>query len=73
MAGVLWFISFFTVLFTKRNPFVAVQTMILRYNWRVLSFFYFLRNEYPPFDFATDDPVLRYPTPPWSTSRIRGR
>ena len=53
VAGVLWFISFFTVLFTKKNPFVAVQTMILRYNWRVLSFFYFLRNEYPPFDFAT--------------------
>jgi hypothetical protein len=52
-AGVLWFISFFTVLFTKKNPFVAVQTMILRYDWRVLSFFYFLRNEYPPFDFAT--------------------
>ena len=29
-AGVLWFISFFTVLFTKKNPFVDVQTMILR-------------------------------------------
>ena len=52
-AGVLWFISFFTVLFTKKNPFVDVQTMILRYNWRALSFFFFLRNEYPPFDFAT--------------------
>ena len=53
VAGIVWFISFFTVLFTRKNPFVAVQTMILRYNWRVLSFFYFLRNEYPPFDFAT--------------------
>ena len=29
--GILWFISFFTVLFTKKNPFVAFQTMILRY------------------------------------------
>jgi roadblock/LC7 domain-containing protein len=53
VAGVLWFISFFTVLFTRKNPFLGVQTMILRYNWRVSSFVFFLRNEYPPFDFAT--------------------
>jgi roadblock/LC7 domain-containing protein len=53
VAAVLWIISFFTVLFTRRNPFLGVQTMILRYNWRVTSFAFFMRNEYPPFDFAT--------------------
>ena len=26
-AGVLWIISFFTVLFTRKNPFVGFQTM----------------------------------------------
>jgi hypothetical protein len=53
VAGVLWFISFFTVLFTRKNPFLGVQTMIFRYNWRVFSFHLFMRSEYPPFDFAT--------------------
>ncbi len=53
VAFVLWFISFFTVLFTRKNPFVGVQTMILRYTWRVYSFAGFMRNEYPPFDFAS--------------------
>jgi hypothetical protein len=53
-AGVLWLISFFIVLFTRRNPFVGFQTMYLRYNWRVTSYSVFMRNEYPPFDFATN-------------------
>jgi roadblock/LC7 domain-containing protein len=53
VAGVLWVISFFTVLFTRRNPFLGVQTMIFRYEWRVITFAGFMRNEYPPFDFAT--------------------
>jgi len=53
VAFVLWFISFFAVLFTRRNPFVGIQTMILRYTWRVYSFAGFMRNEYPPFDFAS--------------------
>ena len=61
VAGIVWFISFFTVLFTRKNPLFAVQTMILRYNWRVLSFFYFLRNEYPPFDFRDDSPGAEIP------------
>ena len=55
VAFVLWFISLFIVLFTQRNPFVGFQTMYLRYYWRVSSFAGFMRNEYPPFDFATDD------------------
>ncbi len=53
-AFVLWVVSFFTVLFTRRNPFLRFQTMYLRYNWRVSSFVAFMRDEYPPFDFATD-------------------
>ncbi|MFN8025026.1 MAG: DUF4389 domain-containing protein [Acidimicrobiia bacterium] len=52
-SAVLWIVSFFTILFTKRNPFVNFQTMVLRYGWRVTSFAFFMRNEYPPFDFAT--------------------
>src|ERR1700741_4860100 len=47
---VLHLISFFTILFTKKNPFVGVQTMVLRYWWRVTTFQTFMRNEYPPFD-----------------------
>jgi hypothetical protein len=55
VAFVLWFVSLFVVLFTQRNPFVGFQTMYLRYYWRVSSFVGFMRDEYPPFDFATDD------------------
>ena len=51
----LWIVSLFVVLFTERNPFLGFQTMYLRYYWRVSSFAGFMRNEYPPFDFATDD------------------
>ena len=54
VAFVLWVVSFFTVLFTRRTPFLGFQTMYLRYYWRVASFTGFLRDEYPPFDFATD-------------------
>ena len=53
VAGVLWFISLFAVLFTTRNPFVNIQSMILRYQWRVVTFTLYMRNEYPPFDFTT--------------------
>jgi hypothetical protein len=58
VAFVLWVVSFFTVLFTRKNPFVGFQTMYYRYNWRVMSFIGFMRNEYPPFDFATDDAAV---------------
>jgi hypothetical protein len=53
VAWVLWLISFFTILFTKRNPFVGFQAMVLRYQWRVQSFAFFMRHEYPPFEFET--------------------
>jgi hypothetical protein len=52
-SGFLWFVSFFTVLFTRRNPFLAFQAMVLRYQWRVFSYAYWMRNEYPPFDYTT--------------------
>jgi Domain of unknown function (DUF4389) len=52
-SGVLWLISFFTILFTKKNPFLGFQAMVLRYQWRVFSYVYWLRNEYPPFEFKT--------------------
>jgi hypothetical protein len=52
-SGVLWIVSFFTVLFTTRNPFVGFQSMVLRYQWRVMSYAMFMRNEYPPFEFDT--------------------
>ena len=58
--AVLGLISFFTVLFTKKNPFLAFQSMVLRYQWRVFSYAYWMRNEYPPFDFtstARDDGI----------------
>jgi hypothetical protein len=58
VAFVLWVVSLFVILFTKRNPFVGFQTMYLRYYWRVASFAGFLRNEYPPFDFATTDSAV---------------
>ena len=70
VSRVLQLISFFTILFTKKNPFIDVQTMILRYWWRVTTFHTFMRNEYPPFDFATtrgtsvaDDAVLTIDDP----------
>jgi Domain of unknown function (DUF4389) len=58
VAGVLWLVSFFTVLFTKRNPFVGVQALLLRYTWRVVSYAHFMREAYPPWEFDTvlDDP-----------------
>ncbi len=58
VAFVLWIVSLFAVLFTERNPFLGLQTMYLRYYWRVSSFAGFMRNEYPPFDFATDDAAV---------------
>jgi roadblock/LC7 domain-containing protein len=52
-ANVLGFLSLFVILFTRRNPFVGFQTMVLRYQWRVTSFVFFMREEYPPFEFDT--------------------
>ena len=69
VAGVLGFVSFFTILFTKRNPFVDFQAMVLRYTWRVVSFVYFMRDEYPPVRLRHREHGPRAPTPPSSRWR----
>ncbi|WP_371649092.1 MULTISPECIES: DUF4389 domain-containing protein [unclassified Streptomyces] len=62
LRGVLTFIAFFTVLFTRRipRPLFDAIAMTFRYEWRVVSYVLFLREDYPPFDFqatADDDGV----------------
>jgi hypothetical protein len=54
VAGILWIVSFFTVLFTRKIPdgIYRFQVMYFRYSWRVTSFgYFFMRNDYPPFSF----------------------
>jgi hypothetical protein len=73
LESVLLFISFFTILFTKRIPeeMFNVIVMINRYNWRVVTYTSFMRESYPPFDFTVTardpgtDPAtltIEYPT-----------
>jgi Domain of unknown function (DUF4389) len=64
VSDVLAVISWFAVLFTGRLPagLASFQAMYLRYALRTATYFGFLREEYPPFGFATtpadpgDDP-----------------
>ena len=53
LRGILIFISFFTVLFTKEipRPLYDLIVMTLRYEWRAASYAMFLHEDYPPFDF----------------------
>ena len=53
--GVLAFLCFFIVLFTRTipDPILNFRAMAYRYEWRVLTFVWFMRNEYPPFSFNT--------------------
>lgn len=46
-------LSFFLVLFTTEipEPILNFRVMTYRYQWRVLSYIGFMRNEYPPFSF----------------------
>jgi len=58
--AVLILVSFFTVLFTRHipHPLFDAIAMTFRYEWRVVSYALFLREDYPPFDFrstSTDD------------------
>ena len=53
-------LSFILVLFTKKIPdsIFDFRVMAYRYQWRVTSFAFFMRDEYPPFAFelsAADD------------------
>jgi hypothetical protein len=75
VAEILAFISLFTILFTKKNPFVDFQAMVLRYQWRTWSFAFWMRNEYPPFDFEVasadngQDPAVVEIVPPEDLNR----
>jgi hypothetical protein len=50
---VLTLISFFTVLFTEQIPrsLFDVIVMTYRYEWRAMSYAFFMHEDYPPFDF----------------------
>jgi hypothetical protein len=56
---VLTLISFFTVLFTTQipRPIFDVIVMTYRYEWRALSYAFFLHENYPPFDFDLSSDV----------------
>ncbi|HEY7875148.1 MAG TPA: DUF4389 domain-containing protein [Actinomycetota bacterium] len=60
LRGVLQFLSFFAIVFTKKIPrsFFELIVMTMRYQWRVTSYFTFMRESYPPFEFdpAAEDP-----------------
>jgi hypothetical protein len=51
---VLTLISLFAVLFTKRIPRPVFDAIVMtcRYEWRVMSYAFFMHEDYPPFDFA---------------------
>lgn len=51
--SVLTFISWFAILFTGNIPkgLFDFMAMILRYQWRTVSYMYFMRESYPPFEF----------------------
>ena len=53
LRGVLQFLSFFTILFTKQIPrgFFDLIVMTMRYQWRVSTYMMFMRESYPPFEF----------------------
>ena len=59
---VLTLISLFAVLFTERipRPIFDAIVMTYRYEWRVMSYAFFMHEDYPPFDFdlsSEDDAV----------------
>ena len=59
---VLTLISFFTVLFTTQipRPLFDAIVMTYRYEWRAMSYAFFMHEDYPPFDFdlsSEDDGV----------------
>jgi Domain of unknown function (DUF4389) len=66
VAEVLVFIGWFAILFTGALPeFISTfVTMTLRYTWRTYSYSLWMREPYPPFDFATtiEDDGLDPPT-----------
>jgi hypothetical protein len=56
VSRVLTVVSFFTVLFTKNIPegIFNFQVMVLRYESRVLTYVWFMKEPYPAFEFPMD-------------------
>jgi hypothetical protein len=79
VAEVLAIVSWFIILITGSLPegIANFQVMFLRYYARTVTYAAFLREEYPPFSFATvsadpgDDPRVRLDVTPALTSRNR--
>ena len=79
VSEVIALISWFVILFTGRLPegLANFQAMYVRYNMRVMIYAGFLREEYPPFTFATtpadpgDDPRVRVDFVPQLEDRNR--
>jgi hypothetical protein len=79
VAEILSFVSWLIILFTGKLPpgIAGFQVMYLRYSMRTGIFSAFLREEYPPFTFATtpddpgDDPRVRVDVTPQLTDRNR--
>jgi hypothetical protein len=53
--GVVWILAFFAILFTGNMPesFFGIIVMVHRYQWRVASYVFFMREQYPTFEFPT--------------------
>ena len=51
---ILTLISFFAVLFTEQIPRQLFDAIVMtyRYEWRAMSYAFFMHEDYPPFDFA---------------------
>lgn len=56
LANVITFLAFFAILFTKRYPegMFKLVVMAMRYGWRVMSFYMYLREDYPRFEFPSE-------------------
>ena len=79
VSQVIAIISWFAIVFTGKVPegLAGVQMMYIRYEARTYSYIGFLREEYPPFTFATtgadplDDPRVRVDIQPQLADRNR--
>jgi len=79
VSQIIAIISWFAIVFTGKIPegLAGVQMMYIRYETRTYSYVGFLREEYPPFTFATtaadplDDPRVRVDFQPQLTDRNR--
>ena len=79
LAEVIAVISWFAIVFTGNLPeaFANLQSMYIRYEQRVYTYAEFMREEYPPFNFATttadggEDQRVRVDITPQLTDRNR--